>query len=465
MRDSYEKQFDEHQKLLRQLQNEIAQLKAQLQALHQKQFKANAKSKTSPTRNSSPKTDKKRGAPRGHPGWYRKKPHSIDLVVEVPAPKQCPHCGTGNLKPVAQVWEHIQEDIVLQPRAQATLFNHAQAYCPCCDQEVVAPAEGEILNAPIGPVTKATASYLRFSLGLPYRKIQMLFETLFGLSFVPATAFGFDQMSALKGEALHEDLRRKIQNSSVIYADETHWRVDGLHHFLWYAGHDQIAYYQIDRHRSAEVARHILGQNFEGVLVSDDYAVYSTVDCKARQACLAHYIRHCKEILQKLDLCREQGLPDDHQARRFARKLRSLFQKACATAKEMPFQTSPQKIKKQVKYWSAKLKKICSMPLNFQDAETFRKRLLEKDEDWLTFLKFPNVDPTNNHAERSLRPSVIFRKMCFGNRSQIGASIHSILSSLIQTAIRQKVDPIHFLQTLILKDTPTAQHALFNDSS
>ena len=80
-------------------------------------------------------------------------------------------------------------------------------------------------------------------------------------------------------------------------------------------------------------------------------------------------------------------------------------------------------------------------------------------------MRFPNVDPTNNHAERSLRPSVIFRKITFGNRSQTGTAIHSILSSLIQTALRQKINPIDFLQTLLLKNTATAQAALYNNSS
>jgi len=69
------------------------------------------------------------------------------------------------------------------------------------------------------------------------------------------------------------------------------------------------------------------------------------------------------------------------------------------------------------------------------------------------------------HAEQSLRHLVIFRKICFGTRSESGLKTHSILPSLVQTARRQGVHPREFLQTLLTADTPTAQAALYNNSS
>jgi hypothetical protein len=75
------------------------------------------------------------------------------------------------------------------------------------------------------------------------------------------------------------------------------------------------------------------------------------------------------------------------------------------------------------------------------------------------------VSPTNNHAEQSLRHMVIFRKICFGTRSESGLNNHSILPSLVQTAKRQGVHPRQFSQTLFTVDKPTAQAALYNDSS
>ncbi len=161
--DSYRKDLEEAHQRIKELKKEAAYYKTQWQLLHRKQFKANKTSHTSSTTSSPPDpggstSPNKRGVPKGHPGWYRKKPQHVDRTIEVPAPEKCPDCGSQWLQSIPQRWEHLQEDIVLQPRAHVTCFDHAQAYCSCCDRQVVATAEGEILNAPIGPVAKATAT-------------------------------------------------------------------------------------------------------------------------------------------------------------------------------------------------------------------------------------------------------------------------------------------------------------------
>jgi hypothetical protein len=82
-----------------------------------------------------------------------------------------------------------------------------------------------------------------------------------------------------------------------------------------------------------------------------------------------------------------------------------------------------------------------------------------------TFLKYPEVQPTNNQAEQSLRNMMIFRKICFGTRSNDGSYAHSVLPSLLLTAKRQSKHPPDFFQTLFTCDTATAQNALYKNSS
>jgi hypothetical protein len=109
---------------------------------------------------------------------------------------------------------------------------------------------------------------------------------------------------------------------------------------------------------------------------------------------------------------------------------------------------------------------ICKRPLYFKPAETLRTYLVGPEQKFLfTFLRHPGVPPTNNHAEQSLRHLVIFRKICFGTRSESGLKTHSILPSLVQTARRQGIHPIEFLKILLSADTATAQAALYNNSS
>jgi hypothetical protein len=85
-------------------------------------------------------------------------------------------------------------------------------------------------------------------------RVAEVFKDLFGLECVPASALGFDRQAARKGMPLYEDLREKIKASEVIHADETSWRNDGIGHYAWYAGNNDLAFFHIDQHRSTEVA-------------------------------------------------------------------------------------------------------------------------------------------------------------------------------------------------------------------
>jgi hypothetical protein len=118
------------------------------------------------------------------------------------------------------------------------------------------------------------------------------------------------------------------------------------------------------------------------------------------------------------------------------------------------------------KKFSRKLNRICKQILTFKPAKKLRKFLAGNEQKHLfAFLRHPNVAPTNNQAEQTLRRLVIFRKICFGIRSQSGLEVHSVLPSLVITAKRQGVDPLDFLKILLTKNTAVAQTTLFNDSS
>jgi transposase len=449
-------------KQVRILEKENAELKAKNTALHRRQFKAN---KATPAKSEQERPAGKRGAPCGHPGWSRPAPTKVDRTVHLPAPSRCPHCGSDNLIPLEEVSEHLQEDIVLRPRTVITRYLHKEAYCNRCRRPVMQAAEDECTHAPIGPVAKSTAIYLRYRIGMPYRKVQEVFKDLFGLHFVAASALGFDRQAVAKGAAIYEDLREKIKASAVIHADETSWRNDGLGHYAWYAGNPELALFHIDRHRSTEVAQSILGSRFEGILVTDRYAAYNGAHAKARQACLAHLIRQAKDIAREISLIEDAFR--DKLAEAFCADIATFFSKVCGIgqqllAGDLPWNQAP-RIEKQL---ARDLKNLCTGSLAYKPAETLRASMIGKDHRYLfTFLRHPGVQPTNNQAEQSLRFLVIFRKILFGTRSISGLRTHSILPSLVLTALRQGRNPREFLQILLTADTATAQAALYADSS
>jgi hypothetical protein len=468
--DNFYNEREAQRTSIRILERENAELKAQVKLLHQRQFKPNKKKNDTTCGKKmeeacfSRQEKKKRGAPVGHTGWMRPKPQRIDRTVHVPAPTVCPYCQRGDLSPVEGLHEHIQEDIVIQPRTVVTRYLHDQAFCKGCNRPVVQAGPDEILNAPIGPVAKSVAVYLRYRMGIPYRKTVELLHELFGLKCVLASALGFDRKATARGAPIYDDLREKIRTSDVVHADETSWRSDGIGHFVWFAGNENLAFFHIDRHRSAEVAKTIFGENFDGTLVRDRYAAYNGIGGDW-QSCIAHILTKAKEINKEhslLPLAEKNKAVDI-----FCERLIAFCTQVCEVGEKLKSGDIPWKATSGIrKRFVRQLRNICKKPLAFKTAETLRAYLDGPEQKFLfTFLRHKGVPPTNNHAEQSLRHLVIFRKICFGTRSQSGLKTHGILPSLVQTARRQGVVLRKFLQTLFTADSKTAQAALYHNST
>jgi transposase len=452
--------LDQEQRQRKQLELENQQLRAQLHALHRRQFKGR-KTAPVPTPECSSAQRKKRGAPAGHPPWQRAKPSRVDQVVAVSAPRTCPKCQHSELQPVQELHQHVQEDIVLAPRTLVTCFQHQQAYCSRCDKNVWLPGPGEMPGAYIGPAAKATALYLRYQLNVPERKISQFFRDFFGLPFVPASAYGFERQAVRRGLPLYEDLRQKIRALPCVHADETSWRHDGHQYWVWYAGNDDLAFFHLDEHRTTEAAQALLGARFGGTIVADAFASYKGVCPKDWQSCLAHIKRKAKELGQELTLL--EGSAADPQALGFCRKVQAFVRDACQAHHRLCHgRWRAKSARRKACALRRQLCRLCRAALRYPKAETLRQRLLGPEQKHLfTCFRRRDVPPTNNQAERSLRPVVIMRKIVQGTRSTHGLENHAVLRSLFETARRQRKQPHQFFLQLLTKSTTQAQAALY----
>ena len=450
----------EEQRHNQELQLENQRLQAQLHALHRRQFKGR-KAPAAQTPEGPSAQPKKRGPPVGHPPWQRAKPKHIDQIIPVPAPQSCPHCSGAKLQPVEELHDHLQEDIVLQPRTVVSCFRHGLAYCPRCDRNVWLTGPGEMPGAYIGPAAKATATYLRYQLNVPDRKISQFFSDFFGLKFVPASAYGFERQAVRRGRPLYEDLLQKIRALAVAHGDETSWRHDGKPYWAWYAGNADLALFHLDPHRSAEAAQSVFGERFRGTLVADAYASYNQVHPKDRQSCLAHIKTKAKELQAELALLKGKAV--DPAAVQFCQNIQGWVRTACQAHHGLcrgPWRAKAAKRKGQS--LRRELRKLCATALRHPKAVAFRKRLSGPEQKLLlTCFRRPHVPPTNNQAERSLRPLVIMRKVIQGTRSDQGLENHSVLRSLFETPRRQGRKPHEFFLVLLTQSTKQAQAALY----
>ncbi|MCL5793894.1 MAG: transposase [Candidatus Thermoplasmatota archaeon] len=82
----------------------------------------------------------------------------------------------------------------------------------------------------------------------------------------------------------------------------------------------------------------------------------------------------------------------------------------------------------------------------------FVENLLKRKREWLfNFVINPDVEPTNNRAERALRPSVIYRKISGGSRSERGSEIYTKIYSVYYTSKLKGKNFIRDTQSVIGK--------------
>ena len=88
----------------------------------------------------------------------------------------------------------------------------------------------------------------------------------------------------------------------------------------------------------------------------------------------------------------------------------------------------------------ARLSRLIDKPPPHDDAERFAAHLASEFGAIFTFLWDPSVDATNWRAEQAIRPAVVIRKVCGGNRTRKGADTQQVLASVVRTARQRKLD-------------------------
>lgn len=433
--------FKERDKKLGQLEEENAVLRKKLQDEHQKPFVIDKKKKGEQSDDKTPGTSSRpRGAPKGHRGGTRKKPKKADEYIDVYP--ECCTCGCDDLTGSNKVDEHTVEEIEIK-KVKVICYRRHYRYCKKCRKMVSARLPEDISKGYIGSGAKAVAQYLRYKAKLPFEKVSDVFRDLFGMELTPQALVGFDRKTAETAKPLYEILEEKARWSKSINADETGWKVAGNNAWLWCFTNGEITLYRIDKSRGAQVIETVLGEKYPGILGSDCYLAYNPVEASGKQKCLVHYERDAKDI--------EKFYPYDEESISFTSKLRDIFKRArdvkrLWAAGEISDETAGIK----ARGFESVLDELCREPVQNKETEKLRTRLMRHRNENFTFLKHREVPPDNNRAERALRPSVVMRKITYGNNSQTGAENHQVIMSVIETARMNGTNPLKILMDITL---------------
>ncbi len=384
----------------------------------------------------------KRGAPCGHRGNSRRRPEEISEFIDI-YPDKCDRCG-GQVSGYPNTFDqHVIEDIEMKKKV--TCYRFHCGYCQQCQKVVYPKKEGIPANDRIGSEARAVGGYLRH-LGLTYRKTASVFKGVFGLNLTHPSFMAFNTEQAQNGLSVYEGIKQQVRHSPCVNADETGWRVNGQNHWLWVFTNKDTALYLIDKSRGSKVISNVLSEKYEGVLTTDFYSSYNKLNAQARQRCLAHLLREINEVEEK------DKLAPDSTDGRFCEELKTVFKQAIDVWNEYREGVKTlQDLAKAKGQAIARLVELLLSPIKHKDTRRLRRRIIKHNKELFTFLDNPVVEPTNNRAERGLRPLVIMRKVTFGNRSALGALNQAVITSIIQTGVLNGIEPLDICLALSVK--------------
>lgn len=438
--------LDEALQVIELLRAENDALRQQLQAAQERiaQLEQAAARQAAPFRRREerkvpPEQQKRPGRKPGHPGFMRARPQTIDANIEAPLPPCCSQCGghLGDRRPLVQ---YIEEIPPIRP--QVTRLTTWQATCTQCGQVhttshplQTSRAQGAA-GVHLGPRAVALATLLNKHLGLTCSKTCRVLQKGFGLSL---TRGGLSQLLsrvAAKAESQYEALIDQLRGSPAVFADETSWWVGGPGWWLWVFTTPQTTVYRVADNRGSKVVEETLGEDFPGMLVSDCLASYDPPSCR-KHKCIAHHLRALKE----------------QEAAILERGLHSTYLTLWKLHLKDVIETWGQRPALSVEAYAAKVAQLRQGVDNLLEQSPeqpeevrFRDRLRRRREHLLGCLEEPAAEPTNNRAERALRPAVIARKVSCGNKTDRGRRAFEVLASLAATADQQARD---FLADLI----------------
>ena len=385
------------------------------------------KRQAAPFSKGPPKANPRRpGRPKGHPPAYRPVPEHVDETVEVPL-CSCPDCHEA-VSPDRREEQFI-EDLEIRKVVRRLVIE--SGYCERCQRRVrnTHPAQlsqaGGAAKVQVGEQALALATELKHRLGIPYRKIVELFGQHFGLRLTAGGLVQAGQRLARRLEPTHRSLLEAMRTSSVCHADETGWKIGGHNAWLWVFTNAQHTVYAVSRGRGQEVVRDVLGDNYQGTLVSDCFVAYDSLPW-AKAKCLGHIIHELSELLAV-----KKG-----PARAFLRESLELFRRAMHL-KTQKSRLKPSAYMAQATLLEKRLNGLLLRTLTEPDNIRLANRFRKQRPHLLRFLYHDEVEPTNNRAERALRPAVIARKLSGCNRTEAGAQMHEVLASLAVTCRQQ----------------------------
>jgi transposase len=372
---------------------------------------------------------RKRGGQPGHQGHSRALVpiEEVESVVAV-KPQRCCRCQHPLQGDDCQPYRHqVTEVPPIKP--VVTEYQLHQLHCPVCGM----PTRADLpLGAPpggFGPRVQAIVALGTGAYRLSKRTTQEVMADLFALPMSLGTIPHLEHATVQAVAAPVADAQAYVRTQPTAHLDETGWREGSARAWLWVAVTTWVTVFVVRLWRGAKVAEELLGERFCGILVTDRWSAYTWYPTRWRQLCWAHLLRDFEAMLERGGRSQEVGEGLREQARQM---FHWWHQVRDGTLTHAQFRVLLRPLRCRV----ARLLnagQTCGVP----KTEGVCRAILKVYDALWTFVRVEGVEPTNNAAERAIRPGVLWRKGSFGTQSAQGARFVEAMMTVVATLKQQ----------------------------
>ena len=372
-------------------------------------------------------------------------------VYEV-VPEVCSGCG-GPLSG-CDSQAHRHQVIELPPITPTVLeYRLHQLTCEHCGASTRASVPAGVSALGYGERLTAIVALLSGCYRQSHRQVQALMSDLFNVTI---SRGGVGRLRQEMSEAVREpvaEAKSYVQSQVVMHCDETGFvqgNRDGQNPqrkkgWLWVLVTPLVSFFEVVLSRSQATAKALIGESFSGIVNSDRYSAYRWIDLSQWQVCWAHLKRDLTAIAERSGVSQEIG---EALLARQRRLFRWWYQLREGTLSREQFMERVNHLRAGFK---AELEEASSLPIAKGEktplAKTVRtcRQLLKVEPALWTFVYTSGVEPTNNIAERALRPAVIWQRISFGSQSQSGSQFVARMLTVTTSLKAQDRNILDFL--------------------
>jgi transposase-like protein len=342
----------------------------------------------------------------------------------------CSQCGVHN-KPIrikSKVYEEIPE-----PQPTKIIKVDWGVYdCKCGHHWESKPKEVPDKGI-FGKNMQSQITLLRFDDRLPLRKTISALERQFKTTLTSKAVYDITKRVADKATPAYKEIKKKIRRATNLHIDETKIKIQGKSYWLWIFRSRNNIFFVVHKKRNKTVLDEILGHNYQGIIICDGLSAYEEYT-KYLQRCWAHILRETREMAKKFD-----------DAKPMHQWMKDLF----AIVKSASIKDPP---KKRQKIYDACIIEMKSLIEKFSSYRHLTKVVTTIKNGlnfWFTRIIHPQIEPTNNKGEQSLREIVIMKKIIGTLRNEDGAEIMAKMMTLISTWRLNGINPFYSLRAII----------------